>query len=206
MPARLGDLGRQEKSGTGAAGKSAEGTIVRIWVQNRRISVQLSLLSILLALSALAQAQSAARKMDQAEAIPSVAQPLTGRLFFSPEQRARLDRARLPGAVVEESGVVELPVSTVTGFVKRSDGETVVWVDGAPIFNVGAMQSARLQPEDVGSASDKIKIFSQERKSTTVNGSRPAKAQAAKPVRKPLARPSANRGAKAAIKLPVQIP
>lgn len=51
-----------------------------------------------------------------------------GRLFFTPEQRAQLDRdhARLP-----ESGDVRRTLS-VTGIVQKHGGERTVWINGVP--------------------------------------------------------------------------
>lgn len=47
-----------------------------------------------------------------------------GRLFYTPEERARLDRA--PGA---GEPAAQAP-RTVNGIVRRSDGQGTVWIDG----------------------------------------------------------------------------
>lgn len=52
-----------------------------------------------------------------------------GRLFFTPEQRAILERLR------QNPNLATAPVSdtlTVNGVVRRNDGETTVWVNGVP--------------------------------------------------------------------------
>ncbi len=69
-----------------------------------------------------------------------------GRLFFTPAERAALERARRqvqeaptvepepapsqPPIVSEMPSQEELPVITVDGYVKRSGGEATVWVNG----------------------------------------------------------------------------
>jgi hypothetical protein len=56
------------------------------------------------------------------------ADPL-GRLFFTPDERERLERQRArPPAEAKPS----LPGVTVNGVVQRSDGKAVVWVNGVP--------------------------------------------------------------------------
>lgn len=56
-----------------------------------------------------------------------------GRLFFTPEERAALDarrRARLPDKPTAAPAAAS-PVTRVDGFVRRSDGPSTVWVNGA---------------------------------------------------------------------------
>jgi len=75
-------------------------------------------------------------------AAPALAQeaPL-GRLFLTPEQRAALDNARrnkiraeaVAGAVVKKPKQPTARSVLINGIVKRSDGETIVWVNGKPI-------------------------------------------------------------------------
>lgn len=124
------------------------------------VSIQVALLlcTVLLAPPVLAQVN--AGKQRQPEAIPSTRQALEGRLFFSREQRERLDRARAGGEIVNEETAIEPPASRINGFVKRSDGETAVWVDGRARYGVAGEKVERLQPQDVGGASGKVKILS----------------------------------------------
>jgi hypothetical protein len=51
------------------------------------------------------------------------------RLFFSPQERESLDRQRRGEKVTPGTPAG----STITGFVKRSDGKSTVWVDGQPL-------------------------------------------------------------------------
>lgn len=54
-----------------------------------------------------------------------------GRLFYTPEQRARLDRQD----VAEPQAEVEQPREPrrVDGLVRRSGGPATVWIDGEPL-------------------------------------------------------------------------
>lgn len=79
------------------------------------------------------------------------AKRLEGRLFFSAEQRQRMDNARKRGLVSNDDGqLIAPPVSVLNGFVKRSDGNTAVWVDGVPRWNAKSGSTAGLMPTDVG--------------------------------------------------------
>src|SRR5262245_32052973 len=64
-----------------------------------------------------------------------------GRLFLTPEQRAALDNARrnkirseaVAAAVVKTPKPPSARTVLINGVVKRSDGETIVWVNGKPV-------------------------------------------------------------------------
>ena len=69
-------------------------------------------------------------------AIPAMAETQSlGRLFFTPAERAALDRAQAGVPVDEESipAVTKRPAQ-VNGFVSRSDGKATVWLDGEPKY------------------------------------------------------------------------
>jgi hypothetical protein len=53
-----------------------------------------------------------------------------GRLFFTPERRAALDRQR--HLHVEEARIVEGANLTLDGVVRRSSGRSTVWINGVP--------------------------------------------------------------------------
>lgn len=54
-----------------------------------------------------------------------------GRLFFTPEQRAALDRQRsLQGGSGEGQDSV-----TVNGIIQRNNGRKTVWINGVPLDN-----------------------------------------------------------------------
>ena len=91
-------------------------------------------------------------------ATPEVTKPLEGRLFFSPQQRQQIDTARRRGFVSGDNGqLVEAPPSVLNGFVKRSDGNTAVWVDGDVRWNANSRSVGSLSPGDVGGPSEYVK-------------------------------------------------
>lgn len=62
-------------------------------------------------------------------------QETLGRLFFTPQQRTELDRQRLlnPGG---NSGMMDTEVSqTINGEVRRSNGRSTRWINGAADWN-----------------------------------------------------------------------
>lgn len=71
-----------------------------------------------------------------------------GTLFNSAEERARLDRLRRGESPARASGARQGP-SEVTGFVKRSDGRSTVWIDGVPMQVATPRAGALLEPESV---------------------------------------------------------
>ena len=92
---------------------------------------------------------------------PEVTKPLEGRLFFSPQQRQQIDTARRRGFVSgDNSQLVEAPPSVINGFVKRNDGNMVVWVDGNVRWNAKTSSASGLLPTDVGGPSEYLKSTS----------------------------------------------
>jgi hypothetical protein len=74
-------------------------------------------------------------------AVPALAQDASlGRLFLTPEQRVALDNARrnriraeaLAAAAVQKPKIPPARSVVINGVVKRSDGESIVWVNGRP--------------------------------------------------------------------------
>ena len=63
--------------------------------------------------------------------IAQAADPVpTGRIFFTPEQRAQLDLLRTQKAVASQVRDEPIPENvTYNGIVRRSDGKTTVWVN-----------------------------------------------------------------------------
>lgn len=58
-----------------------------------------------------------------------------GRLFFTPEQRAALDsrrKARVPDRPAAVP-IIASPTTRLDGFVRRSQGPSTVWVNGATV-------------------------------------------------------------------------
>jgi hypothetical protein len=73
-----------------------------------------------------------------------------GTLFTTPEERARLDRIRRGDPPAGDATVTEAPTRApvVTGYVKRSDGRSTVWIDGSPV-SVSRGGAALLEPRAV---------------------------------------------------------
>lgn len=78
---------------------------------------------------------------------------LTGRMFFTAEQRAQLDAGRreaianrnrpAPARAAPVPKAAPPQVVTLHGIVKRSDGESTVWVNGKPL-------SSQFRDADIG--------------------------------------------------------
>ena len=86
---------------------------------------------------------------------------LQGRLFFSAQERQRMEEARRRGVVFGDSSqLVDAPPSVLNGFVKRSDGNTAVWVDGNVRWNVKTGNVGSLLPSDVGGPVEYVKSAS----------------------------------------------
>jgi len=68
--------------------------------------------------------------------VSSAAEPL-GRLFFTPQQRATLDNARGQkikiDVEVEPETPAPLEIISVNGVIKRSDGQSTVWINNRPL-------------------------------------------------------------------------
>ena len=64
-------------------------------------------------------------------AAPAAAEEL-GRLFFTPERRAALERQRQLNIREAEAKLVEGDTLSVTGIVRRSSGRSTAWINNAP--------------------------------------------------------------------------
>jgi hypothetical protein len=77
-------------------------------------------LAILVVLAAMTQTAQAAEAL--------------GRIFYTPEQRAQLDNLRKQRAIVSQARDEPAPETvTYNGIVRRSDGNTVVWMNNQPL-------------------------------------------------------------------------
>ena len=133
--------------------------------------------SLVLAYLAVAT-ESAAQNVHEPSAVSEVApftQQLAGTLFFNQQQRDRMDRARKPGAIAVESVSDDPAPSALNGFVKRSDGQSAIWVDGQPRYNVQSDGVRRLQPSDVGGSADTVKVQSSVSTPSVVSNKLPAR-------------------------------
>ncbi len=94
--------------------------------------------------------------------VATTMQPLSGKLFFTSDERAKLERARKTGIVEtnpepsdETEPTADAPPkkSIINGFVKRTDGSTVVWIDGVPRTLDRTQRTSPLAASMVGNAS-----------------------------------------------------
>lgn len=65
-----------------------------------------------------------------------------GTLFTTPEERARLDQLRR-GDPVASAPAERAHEARITGFVKRSDGRSTVWIDGLAV-PIGSRDADRI--------------------------------------------------------------
>ncbi|MDP1609805.1 MAG: hypothetical protein Q8M11_02005 [Sulfuritalea sp.] len=87
-----------------------------------------------------------------ATAHPATAQEL-GRLFFTPERRAAMERQRTYN--IQEAQTLQGTTMSLDGVVHRSSGKTTVWINRAPQTESDAMRtgvSAVTSPKAPGSA------------------------------------------------------
>ena len=92
------------------------------------------------------------------EQVARPGEPHVGRLFFTPEQREALDQQRRiaiananrPAVAKPEAEKPKLPPRdmTLNGVIRRSDGETTVWVNGKPLH--GGFAEADIAPGSIG--------------------------------------------------------
>ena len=71
-----------------------------------------------------------------------------GTLFLSPKERELLDRQRRGEAVIESGStvIVEKREPVITGYVKRSDGKSTVFLDKRPYRTANEQVQRRLEP------------------------------------------------------------
>jgi hypothetical protein len=83
-----------------------------------------------------------------------------GTLFYSPAEREQLDRLRR-GEPVQAQAPAADGRHAVTGFVERSDGRGVAWIDGRPVVVDGRDAKRVFDPRAVSAYSrsaDEVKI------------------------------------------------
>ena len=78
-----------------------------------------------------------------------------GTLFHTPEERARLERLRRGEPEVAPVAAGRFGRPEITGFVKRSDGRSTVWIDGLPVQVGSPEASRRLDAKSVRAYSDR---------------------------------------------------
>lgn len=127
--------------------------------------IKSALLVAIVAFAQPAHAQSVSGKQKQAEAIPSTRQALSGRLFYSREERERMDRARAGNREAGERMQGDPGAPGINGFVKRSDSDAIVWVDGQAKL-VSAESAQKITPNMVGGSSNTLQVKMSDRSPT----------------------------------------
>jgi len=90
----------------------------------------------------------------------SAAEPL-GRLFFTPQQRATLDNARHQKIrIIEVEPEAPAPPEniSVNGVVKRSDGQSTVWINNRPLKENRAPSGVKVISRNAENASVTLKL------------------------------------------------
>ncbi|MBK7663632.1 MAG: hypothetical protein IPJ21_08845 [Sterolibacteriaceae bacterium] len=64
--------------------------------------------------------------------LPAVAEQALGRLFFTPEKRAALERSRRLN--LRQAQQMEGETLSLDGIVRRSDGSGTAWINGRPHY------------------------------------------------------------------------
>jgi hypothetical protein len=91
-------------------------------------------------------------------AAPASAAESLGRLFFSPQERVLLDKARKhKSEPPQQSAAAQPPVAaeppppppppenlSVNGLIKRSDGRSTIWINGKPVSNRTELSGGRI--------------------------------------------------------------
>jgi|APFre7841882724_1041349.scaffolds.fasta_scaffold00893_6 hypothetical protein len=94
-------------------------------------------------------------------ALPAAAQDSElGRLFYTPQQRAELDKRRVSNvpAQTEAAPVVQQPDVTLNGYVGRSSGKTTTWVNGVPKYDTVRSQDPSRLSIDAGDGRRSMKV------------------------------------------------
>lgn len=92
-------------------------------------------------------------------AVPAGAAEPLGRLFFTPAQRAKLDAGKAITEPKKAGPTVQGPRSvTVNGIVTRSDGESTVWVNGAPA-GTRRPNAAPIMAKPAGEATARVRVM-----------------------------------------------
>lgn len=82
-----------------------------------------------------------------------------GRLFFTPQQRDALDarrRARMPDKPAPAPLAVS-PITRLDGFVRRSDGNSTVWVNGDTANDSTPLADGRV-PVPLGDSGARVRL------------------------------------------------
>ena len=93
--------------------------------------------------------------------VSTAAEPL-GRLFFTPQQRATLDNARAQKTTAKIEAETE-PITppekiSVNGVIKRSDGQSTVWINNRPLNEKRAPSGIKIISHSADNASVTLQL------------------------------------------------
>lgn len=94
-----------------------------------------------------------AKAVEVVAPLASATAPAIGRLFFTPEKRAILERQRLSNIHATQS--LEGAAMSLDGVVQRSSGKSTVWINGQPQNERDAVHTGvnvKLSPKNPGHA------------------------------------------------------
>jgi hypothetical protein len=72
-----------------------------------------------------------------------------GTLFHTPKEREQLERLRKGEKIPDGQAAIERPDPVITGYVKRSDGKSTVFIDKQPVPVRNPRLERRLEPKAV---------------------------------------------------------
>ena len=95
-------------------------------------------------------------------ALPVQAQSL-GRLFFTPEKRAALDRQRQLNLTQARDSGEDSSILTINGVVQRSSGKSTTWINGSAIDESSVLPGTPItqtqrSPSQLGIGNRKLKV------------------------------------------------
>lgn len=103
------------------------------------------------------------------------AAPLTGTLFNSAAERAKIEAGLRRSKFTAQQAAAEDEPNLIHGWIRRGDGDTTVWVDGRMIGPLGAPLAAKVAAGSVGSPSGATILI---REQVTVRSESPATTRA----------------------------
>lgn len=110
-----------------------------------------------------AQAQTAPAPAPAANApAPAQGSAELGRLFYTPQQRAELDKRRVSNVPVPEAAApaVREVLVTVNGYVGRSSGKTTTWINGVPQYDAVRTTDPTRVPVEFADGRKNVKVGS----------------------------------------------
>jgi hypothetical protein len=113
--------------------------------------MKIGAMAIASSLAALVSTLALAAEPAVAPVPPAQALPLTGTLFNSDAERAKLDTAQRRSKSATPQTATQEERNQIHGWIRRGDGDTTVWVDGVLVGPIGTELSNKVGSTSVGS-------------------------------------------------------